>query len=53
MRRFVFVALLTIAGAGEVRAQDAGAGEKVYRRCKPCQQLGEAAKNASGRYSTA
>jgi cytochrome c len=48
MRGFVFVALLTIAGAGEVRAQDAAAGEKVFGVCKTCHQIGETAKNNVG-----
>src|SRR5450830_491497 len=48
MRGFVFVALLAVAGAGEVRAQDAGAGEKVFGVCKMCHQIGEGAKNAVG-----
>ena len=30
MRGLVYVALLVVAGAGEVRAQDAAAGEKVF-----------------------
>ena len=34
MRGFVLIAFLTIAGAGEVRAQDAAAGEKVFGVCK-------------------
>jgi cytochrome c len=48
MRGFVFVALLAVAGAGEVRAQDAAAGEKVFGVCKACHQVGETAKNAVG-----
>ncbi len=48
MRGFVFVALLAIAGAGEVRAQDAAAGEKVFGVCKACHQIGETAKNSVG-----
>jgi cytochrome c len=48
MRKFVFVALLAIAGAGEVRAQDAAAGEKVFGVCKTCHQIGETAKNNVG-----
>ena len=48
MRGFVFVALLAIAGAGEVRAQDAAAGEKVFGVCKTCHQIGETAKNLVG-----
>ncbi len=45
---FVFVALLAVAGAGEVRAQDAAAGEKVFGVCKTCHQIGETAKNNVG-----
>jgi cytochrome c len=48
MRGFVFVALLAVAGAGEVRAQDAAAGEKVFGVCKACHQVGETAKNNVG-----
>ena len=48
MRRVIFVALLAIAGAGEARAQDAAAGEKVFGVCKACHQIGETAKNAVG-----
>ena len=48
MRAFVFVALLAVAGSGEVRAQDAAAGEKVFGVCKACHQIGETAKNNVG-----
>jgi len=48
MRGFVFVALLAVAGASEVRAQDAAAGEKVFGVCKTCHQIGETAKNGVG-----
>ncbi len=48
MRGFVFVALLAVAGVGEVRAQDAAAGEKVFGVCKACHQIGETAKNSVG-----
>jgi cytochrome c len=48
MRGFVFVALLAVAGAGEARAQDAAAGEKVFGVCKACHQVGETAKNNVG-----
>jgi cytochrome c len=47
-RRALTVALLAIAGAGEVRAQDAAAGEKVFGVCKTCHQIGETAKNNVG-----
>jgi cytochrome c len=48
MRGLIFVALLAVAGAGEVRAQDAAAGEKVFAVCRACHQIGENAKNAVG-----
>src|SRR3954454_2268042 len=48
MRGFVLVALLTVAGAGHLRAQDAAAGEKVFGVCKACHQIGETAKNNVG-----
>jgi cytochrome c len=48
MRAVVFVALLVLGGMGEVRAQDAAAGEKVFAVCKTCHQIGETAKNAVG-----
>ena len=48
MRGFVFVALLAVAGSGEVSAQDAAAGEKVFGVCKACHQIGETAKNSVG-----
>ena len=34
--------------SGEVRAQDAAAGEKVFGVCKACHQIGETAKNNVG-----
>lgn len=48
MRGLVFVALLAVACSGEVRAQDAAAGEKVFVVCKACHQIGENAKNVVG-----
>lgn len=48
MRGLVLVALLAGVGAGEVRAQDAAAGEKVFGVCKACHQIGETAKNNVG-----
>ncbi|MDP1864999.1 MAG: cytochrome c family protein [Bradyrhizobium sp.] len=48
MRGFVFVALLAVAASGEVSAQDAAAGEKVFGVCKACHQVGETAKNNVG-----
>ena len=34
MRGVIFVALLAVVGAGEARAQDGAAGEKVFGVCK-------------------
>lgn len=48
MRGLVFMALLAVACSGEVRAQDAAAGEKVFVVCKACHQIGEGAKNVVG-----
>ena len=48
MRPVTFVAVLATIGAGEARAQDAAAGEKVFGVCKACHQIGENAKNAVG-----
>ena len=48
MRGLIFVAVLAVAGAGEARAQDAEAGEKVFAVCKACHQVGETAKNNVG-----
>ena len=48
MRSLMFVALLVVVGSGEVRAQDAAAGEKVFGVCKACHQIGENAKNGVG-----
>jgi cytochrome c len=33
---------------GQVHAQDAAAGEKVFLQCRVCHQIGETAKNAVG-----
>ena len=48
MRAVTFVAVLATIGAGEARAPDAAAGEKVLGVCKACHQIGENAKNAVG-----
>jgi cytochrome c len=48
MRAMTFVAVLATIGAGEARAQDAAAGEKVFGVCKACHQIGENAKSAVG-----
>ena len=48
MRRFILVAVLTVAGAGGASAQDVAAGEKVFGVCKLCHQIGDNAKNGVG-----
>ena len=44
------MAVLTISGlAGSALAEgDAAAGEKVYKKCKACHQVGDGAKNKVG-----
>lgn len=37
-----------IAAIGPAAAQDAEEGEKVFRKCRACHQVGENAKNAVG-----
>jgi cytochrome c len=41
----VLAALATTQGA---RAQDAAAGEQVFKKCLPCHRIGEGAKNLVG-----
>ena len=49
MLRTAFVATtLLIAAAGQVRAQDAAAGEKDFVVCRACHQIGPNAKIAVG-----
>ena len=48
MRELLFIALLAVVCSGEVRAQDAAAGEKIFAVCKACHQIGENAKNVVG-----
>lgn len=48
MRGLLFITLLAVTYSGEVRAQNAVAGEKVFAVCKACHQIGENAKNVVG-----
>ena len=48
MKRMLLAAMLVAIGAGQVHAQDAAAGEKVFLVCKACHQVGDNAKNAVG-----
>jgi cytochrome c len=48
--RSLFLAAALAAGASvPAHAQDAAAGERVFAQCRACHQVGETAKNASGR----
>ncbi len=45
----IFLALLMmVVAAGPGQAQDATAGEKVFKKCKACHQIGDNAKNRVG-----
>jgi cytochrome c len=51
MKAHIAVAALVLAAATlarTARAQDAAAGEQVFRRCLPCHSIGEGAKNKVG-----
>jgi cytochrome c len=47
-RHSVIGALLVITSASYAPAQDAAAGETAFRKCQPCHDVGEAAKNKLG-----
>ena len=42
------LALATLTFAGAARAQDAAAGEQVFKKCAICHAIGEGAKNKVG-----
>lgn len=50
MKAILAVAVLTAAAATltQARAQDASAGEQVFKKCLPCHAVGEGAKNKIG-----
>ena len=49
MKTTLAVAVLAAAALTQTaRAQDAAAGEKVFRQCFPCHSIGEGAKNKVG-----
>jgi cytochrome c len=48
MKPIVIAVLALIACSQSARAQDAGAGEKVFVQCRACHQVGETAKNGVG-----
>ncbi len=49
MRTAVIIAALALAAAtANAQAQDAAAGEQVFKKCFPCHSIGEGAKNKVG-----
>jgi len=48
MRILVAAATLALLTTGQVQAQDAAAGAKVFNQCRACHQVGETAKNLIG-----
>ncbi|NWG24371.1 MAG: c-type cytochrome [Pseudorhodoplanes sp.] len=45
---FAFLAGGVLLSAGSAHAQDAAAGEIVFKKCMTCHRIGEGAKNAVG-----
>jgi cytochrome c len=48
MRQFVFVAIGLMVSTGAAFAQDVEAGEKSFRKCAPCHNIGPDATNKVG-----
>jgi cytochrome c len=48
MRAFVFVAVGLVFSTGAALAQDVEAGEKSFRKCAPCHNIGPDATNKVG-----
>ena len=50
MRQYLFAVatLLQVTGSNPVLAQDAANGEDVFKKCRTCHQVGDAAKNSVG-----
>ena len=48
VRRLMMGAVVLVASAGQGVAQDLAAGEAAFRKCQPCHDLGETAKNKLG-----
>jgi cytochrome c len=48
MRVLVVAAAALVAAMGTAKAQDAAAGEGVFRQCRACHQVGPDAKNLVG-----
>jgi cytochrome c len=48
MVRHLIISAMVLASAGHTSAQDLAAGESSFRKCQPCHDVGEAAKNKLG-----
>jgi cytochrome c len=48
MVRHLIIGAMVLASAGHASAQDLMAGEASFRKCQPCHDVGEAAKNKLG-----
>ena len=48
LKGLMFGAMILAASAGYAFAQDLTAGEAAFRKCQPCHDVGEAAKNKLG-----
>jgi cytochrome c len=48
MVRHLIIGAVVLASAGQTLAQDLAAGESSFRKCQPCHDVGEAAKNKLG-----
>ena len=48
VRHLIIGAVVLVVSAGQTLAQDLTAGEASFRKCQPCHDVGEAAKNKLG-----
>ena len=48
VRNLMIGAVVLATSAGQTLAQDFAAGEASFRKCQPCHDVGEAAKNKLG-----
>jgi cytochrome c len=48
MVRHLMIGAVVLASAGHASAQDLAAGETAFRKCQPCHDVGETAKNKLG-----
>jgi cytochrome c len=48
VRHLMIGAAVLVVSAGSALAQDSAAGESSFRKCQPCHDVGETAKNKLG-----